>query len=71
MESYRGRPLILRLLFSTRPYTIAALVDAIVDALKKGKRELTYPRAIAAGYVVRAIAPQFMRANVKRSTKSG
>lgn len=44
------------------------LVDAIVKALATGKRELTYPRAIAAGYVVRAIAPGFMRRNTKRTT---
>ncbi len=45
------------------------LADAIIDALRRGKRELTYPRAIAAGYVVRAVAPGFMRANVKRTTQ--
>jgi uncharacterized protein len=45
------------------------LVDAIVSALRKGKRELTYPRAIAAGYLVRALAPGFMRRSVRRTTR--
>jgi short-subunit dehydrogenase len=45
------------------------LVDEIVRALAKGKRELTYPRGIAAGYVVRALAPGFMRTQVKRVTR--
>jgi 3-oxoacyl-[acyl-carrier protein] reductase len=44
------------------------LVDAIFAALAAGKHELTYPRFIAASYVVRAIAPRFMRRNVKRRT---
>jgi len=43
------------------------LVDAIIDALKRGKRELTYPRGIAAGYVVRTLAPPLMRYSVKRT----
>jgi short-subunit dehydrogenase len=47
----------------------AGLVDAIVRALASGKRELTYPRSIAAGYVVRALAPGFMRRSVKRVTR--
>ena len=44
------------------------LVDAIVRGLAKGKRELTHPRSIAAGYVVRAFAPGFMRRQVRRFT---
>jgi short-subunit dehydrogenase len=44
------------------------LVDAILAALAKGKRELTYPRRIAAGYLVQALAPGFMRRQVKRVT---
>jgi short-subunit dehydrogenase len=43
------------------------LVDAIIDALKRGKRELTYPRGIAAGYLVRTLAPPLMRYSVKRT----
>ncbi len=45
------------------------LVDAIVDAIDKRKRDLTYPRGIAAGYIVKALAPGFMRSQVKRSTR--
>lgn len=45
------------------------LVDAIFGALAKGKRELTYPAGLAAGYVVRALAPEFLRNQVKRVTK--
>jgi short-subunit dehydrogenase len=44
------------------------LVDAIVNALATGKRELTYPRYIAAGYVTKALAPGFMRRGIKRTT---
>ena len=44
------------------------LVEHIFKALAKGKRETTYPRFPAAGYVVRAIAPGLMRRLVKRFT---
>lgn len=44
------------------------LVDAVFGALARGRRELTYPRGIAAGYWVQALAPGFMRRQVKRST---
>jgi short-subunit dehydrogenase len=47
----------------------AGLIDAIVRALANGKRELTFPRSIAAGYAVRALAPGFMRRSVKRVTR--
>jgi hypothetical protein len=39
-----------------------------MKALAKGKHEITFPRFIAAGYVVRAIAPGFMRRSTKRQT---
>ena len=45
------------------------LVDAIFSALAKGKRELTYPGGMAAGYVVRALAPGFLRRQVMRVTR--
>lgn len=45
------------------------LVDAIIHALAKAKRELTYPGGLAAGYVVRSLAPEFLRNQVKRVTK--
>jgi short-subunit dehydrogenase len=44
------------------------VVDTVLDALRRGRHEATVPRSIAAGYVVRAVAPEFMRKNVKRST---
>ncbi|TFH25184.1 MAG: SDR family NAD(P)-dependent oxidoreductase [Myxococcales bacterium] len=44
------------------------LVDAILSALARGKHEITYPRAIAAAYAVRGLAPGFMRRQVKRTT---
>jgi len=45
-----------------------ALVDAIVAALAAGKHELTFPRWIASGYLVQALAPRFMRRQVRRTT---
>jgi len=45
-----------------------ALVDAIFDALSRGKHELTFPRSLAVGYVAKAIAPEFTRRQVKRVT---
>jgi short-subunit dehydrogenase len=47
---------------------VEPLVDAIMEALAKGKHEITFPRFIAAGYVVRALAPGFMRRGTKRRT---
>jgi uncharacterized protein len=44
------------------------LVEAIIRALARGDRELTYPRSLAAAYVVKALAPGFMRRQVKRAT---
>jgi len=44
------------------------VIDGVMDALRRGKREITVPRAIGAAYVVRAVAPEFMRRNTKRLT---
>ncbi len=44
------------------------LVDAIVRALAAGKHEITFPRFIQAGYIVRALAPGLMRRSTKRQT---
>ena len=44
------------------------VVDAVIGALARGKHEITVPRMIAAGYIVRALAPGFMRRNTKRAT---
>ena len=45
-----------------------ALVDAILEALAKGKHDLTYPRRLGVAYIVRALFPGFMRRQVKRVT---
>jgi short-subunit dehydrogenase len=45
-----------------------ALVDAMLAALTRGRRELTVPGWFGAGYVVQALAPAFMRRQIRRST---
>jgi short-subunit dehydrogenase len=47
------------------------LVDAIIRALARGDHELTYPRSLAVAYLVKALAPGFMRRQVKRATLGG
>jgi hypothetical protein len=47
---------------------VGALVDAMIAALAKGKHEITYPRGIAPAYTIQAIAPEFMRKQVRRNT---
>jgi short-subunit dehydrogenase len=44
------------------------VIDAIIKALARGQHEITIPRFIATGYLVRALAPGFMRRNTKRAT---
>jgi short-subunit dehydrogenase len=44
------------------------LVDEIMGALANGRRELTYPRHIAAAYLLRHLAPGWARGQVKRNT---
>ncbi len=44
------------------------LVDEIFKALRKARHEITYPKSIRAGYIVRALAPEFMRRQMKRVT---
>jgi short-subunit dehydrogenase len=44
------------------------LVEAILDALARGKHEITFPRPITAAYAVRALFPRVMRWGVKRNT---
>jgi len=44
-----------------------ALVRAVLDALRRGRRELTYPRWMALAYAVQGIAPGFTRKQVKRA----
>jgi short-subunit dehydrogenase len=45
------------------------LVDAILGALRRGRRELTYPRMLAGAYAVRALFPRFFRWGVKRTAQ--
>jgi short-subunit dehydrogenase len=44
------------------------VIEAVMRALRRGAREITVPRGIAAAYLVRAIAPGFMRRSTKRVT---
>jgi hypothetical protein len=44
------------------------LADAILRALGRGLHEITYPRSLAFAYRVQAIAPEFMRRQVRRHT---
>jgi len=44
------------------------VIDAVMDALARGKHEITVPRFIAMGYLIRVLAPGFMRRNTKRTT---
>jgi uncharacterized protein len=44
------------------------VIEGVMRALATGKREITVPRAIATAYVIRALAPGFMRRNTKRTT---
>jgi len=44
------------------------LVERILKALARGKREITHPRFMALGYVVRAVAPGLFRRQVRRQT---
>jgi short-subunit dehydrogenase len=44
------------------------VIEAVMRALRRGAHEVTVPRGIAAAYLVRAIAPGFLRRNVKRLT---
>lgn len=44
------------------------LVDAILRALARGRHEITWPRFIRLGYLVQALAPGFMRRQLRRTT---
>jgi len=44
------------------------LVDAVIAALAQGKHQITVPGRFAMAYLVKAVAPGFMRRNVKRTT---
>jgi short-subunit dehydrogenase len=59
----RMPPVARRMMVEVEP-----LVDAIMNSLAKGRYELTFPRFIATGYIVRALAPGLMRRSTKRTT---
>jgi short-subunit dehydrogenase len=44
------------------------VIDAMVAALARGKHEITVPRRIGVAYLVRAVAPEFLRRSTKRLT---
>ena len=44
------------------------VIDAMVDALARGKHEVTVPKRIGVAYLVRALAPEFLRRSTKRLT---
>jgi short-subunit dehydrogenase len=47
---------------------VDGLVDAILQGLSRGRHQVTHPRRMAAAYVVRVLAPGFMRRQVRRNT---
>ena len=47
---------------------VEPMVEAILAGLAKGKFEVTFPRFVEAGYVVRALAPGLMRRNTRKQT---
>ncbi|MBI3783497.1 MAG: SDR family oxidoreductase [Deltaproteobacteria bacterium] len=59
----RMPPVAKRMMIQPEP-----LIDAIIDALRRGKHEITVPGIIRSGYIVRTLAPGFMRRNTKRTT---
>jgi short-subunit dehydrogenase len=44
------------------------VIDATLDGLARGKREVTVPKSIRPAYVLRAIAPGILRSGTKRTT---
>ena len=44
------------------------LVDAILQALARGKREITVPRGIAPAYLMRVVVPGILRWTTRRTT---
>jgi short-subunit dehydrogenase len=62
-EAKRRMPAIARRLM----IQVEPVVDATMTALARGEHEITVPRFIGFSYLVRAIAPAFMRRNTKRT----
>jgi short-subunit dehydrogenase len=49
---------------------VDGLVDSVMKALARGRREVTYPGSIAAAYPVKALAPGFFHRSVKKNTST-
>lgn len=47
---------------------VEGLVESVMKALARGRREVTYPASISVAYPVRALAPGFFHRSVKKST---
>jgi short-subunit dehydrogenase len=47
---------------------VDGLVDAVMQALARGRREITHPSAIALAYRVKALAPGLFRRSVRKTT---
>jgi short-subunit dehydrogenase len=47
---------------------VEGLVESVMKALARGRRELTFPASIATAYPVKALAPGFFHRSVKRTT---
>jgi short-subunit dehydrogenase len=67
-EEALGRmpPVALRSMIEPEP-----LVEAILKALARGRRELVYPRRLGVIPIVRALAPGFLRRQIRRHTVRG
>jgi short-subunit dehydrogenase len=63
-EALRRMPAVARRMMAD----VEPMVDAILAGLARGKYEVTYPRFVEMGYVVRALAPGIMRRNTRKQT---
>jgi short-subunit dehydrogenase len=48
--------------------SVDGLIDSVMKALARGRREVTYPASIATAYPVKALAPGFFHRSVKKTT---
>lgn len=63
-EALRRMPPVARRMMAD----VEPMVDAIFQGLARGKHEITFPRFVELGYVVRALAPGVMRRNTRKQT---
>jgi short-subunit dehydrogenase len=47
------------------------VADAVIDGLRRGRREITVPRRLEAVYVLRALFPALVRRGTRRATRAG